>query len=239
MNVYGGFMSKKLGKQPNIANKKTSPNASPKSNNNNAAERLVKIASSHKKTAEPGANQEKAREGSQSTGSGTPQSPDIFAFWTDAFKNMCDAAGGYQPKDAQDAAFSLSFQGVESLNDAADTSIKAFQESVGASKENIEALLASGNIFAEGMEVSCNELTRFANQLFADNADAYKEFLTCRTANDVLALQSNIMKNTLESCLEEFLRLNDMVSGCVDKAFKPLKEQTVALSEKLAYPFAQ
>lgn len=138
-----------------------------------------------------------------------------------------------QPKELQEALFSLSFQGVDGLTDAADSAVKSFQDSMNISKDGVEAAFASGNIVTEAVNTMNEELTRFANQLVTEYTEASKDLFTCKTINDAFTLQGNIVKTTMESCLDEYITLNEMMLAYTGKLLKPLQEQFTVATRKL------
>ena len=86
-------------------------------------------------------------------------------------------------------AYSMTKEQFETANEMA---FKSYDEIAGFGKENIEAVVASGNLFAKGAEVIGKEVAAFAQASVEANMTTAKQFFTATNVQEMFDLQGKV-----------------------------------------------
>lgn len=145
---------------------------------------------------------------------------------------MTNSAG--EAQKAQEKAFALGRESAENFAKSADTVTKALYESVSTSRDSVETCIECGNMTASFARDLSSDLMEYANQSFSDNMEASKELLSCRTLNDIFALQNKIVKNSIDRFFSESVALSEKIFEYSSEVLEPLNERMANASDKLS-----
>ena len=102
-------------------------------------------------------------------------------------------------------------------------------EATQRSTRNVESVLYSGTAAAKVMSGISREYFEMVRQQLEKNMDRMKELWACRTPQDFAAVQSDMMRETVEIALESSRRAADMSLKLVEEAGKQIKQEAEEL----------
>lgn len=115
-------------------------------------------------------------------------------------------------------------QFARTLGLSGDTARQTMQRSSG----NLQAMIESTTIIAGGLQNVSGEWMRFAQARFEDNLARFDELMGCRTVQDCLALQTEIVRDNLEALLQSMRRTSELSTRVVDDAMEKIGDTTLA-----------
>ena len=105
-----------------------------------------------------------------------------------------------------------------------DTARAAMQRSSG----NLQALVDSATIAAAGLQNVAGEWMRFTQSRLENNLDHLDDFMDCRTMQDCLALQTEIVRDNVEALLHSVRRAADLSTQVADEAMRKIGKAPLA-----------
>ncbi len=105
-----------------------------------------------------------------------------------------------------------------------DTARQTMQRSSG----NLQAVIETTTIIAGGLQNVSGEWMRFAQSRLEDNLDRFEDLIGCRTVQDCLALQTEIVRDNLEALLQSMRRASELSSRVADDAMQKIGDTTLA-----------
>jgi len=97
------------------------------------------------------------------------------------------------------------------------------------SARNAEAILYSVTAFARGLSGTSQEYLDFMRQQFARNMDLITELWRCRSPQDVAAVQTDLVRETVSDLFERNRRIADMSLRLADDAGSHIAESMEAM----------
>ena len=101
-----------------------------------------------------------------------------------------------------------------------DEAHKAAQKS----SDNLDAIIQSSSVLAEVTQSISREWVNFTRERMEQNFNRFESLLRCRTPQDVAALQSEFLRDTLESFLQYARRIAEKSMQMADEATKRAAE---------------
>jgi phasin family protein len=98
-------------------------------------------------------------------------------------------------------------------------------------KEGFEALVKAGEILARGAEALGKEYFAFAQDAAEANGEAAKALLAAKSVKEVVELQSEFIRISLDKSVDESGKLSEMSLKIASEAFEPLQKQVTAAVE--------
>jgi hypothetical protein len=92
------------------------------------------------------------------------------------------------------------------------------EEATNRSARNVEAILYSATAVSKGMNDASQEYFDFVRGQFAKNMDRMTELWRCRTPHDLVAAQSDFMREAVKELFERHRRIADMSVRLADEA---------------------
>lgn len=106
----------------------------------------------------------------------------------------------------------------------------------GFNKETLDAVMASSNVVAKGVEDMGQEIASYAQQAAEKNIAAAQKLFAVRNVQDAMDLQAEWAKMAFDGFVAESAKLQDMSMQVGTKASEPLSKQVNAAVEKFAKP---
>lgn len=158
-----------------------------------------------------------------------------------------EAATAAQQKKLEEAvkagadAFAQSYEQVyettkEQMDKVNEFAFKNYDELADFNKETIEAMIASSNIVAKGVEEFGQEITSYAQKAAEKNIEVAKRLFAVKNMQDALDVQAEWAKLAFDGFLAESAKLQDMSLQVSSKAAEPLSKQMNAAVEKFTKP---
>jgi len=106
----------------------------------------------------------------------------------------------------------------------------------GFNKDTIEAVMASSNVVAKGVEDLGQEIAAYAQQAAEKNIATVQKLFAVKNMQDAMDLQAEWAKTAFDGFVAESAKLQDMSMQVGTKASEPLSKQVNAAVEKFAKP---
>ena len=100
-------------------------------------------------------------------------------------------------------------------------------------KETMDAVIASGNVLARGVEDLGQAVSSFTQTSLEDNMAAAKRVFGAKSVPEAVQLQSDWAKTALSGFLAESARLQELSFRVTNDAFGPIGARATAAFEKL------
>jgi phasin family protein len=129
--------------------------------------------------------------------------------------------------------------GSEAANRMAERSMEQFSRLFGLSGEtarqtvqqssgNLQAMLESTSIIADGLQDLSGEWLRFAQERLEQNMEHLDQLFGCRSPHEYIALQTRIARENLEAMLQSARRASERSTRTADEAVRKMSEASVA-----------
>lgn len=92
-----------------------------------------------------------------------------------------------------------------------------------ASSKDISAVFEANAVIARGAQEVSNEWLNAAQTRFQKNLDAFNEILRCRSPQDLIAVQSRLVRDGLEGLLASTRRVSEISIGVAEQATQKIK----------------
>ena len=103
---------------------------------------------------------------------------------------------------------------------------QAYQELTDFSRADLDALLRSSARFAQGLQEVGRELSNLTQQSVRLGMQLASNLMECRTMEDMVGVQRDFVKETVDTVLSESARIFSMSSRVASDAVTPLSERT-------------
>ena len=158
-----------------------------------------------------------------------------------------EAAAAAQQKQVEAAvkagaeAFTQGYEQVytktkEQLDKVNEFAFQNYDDLADFNKDTIEAVIASSNVVAKGVEDLGQELAAYAQQAAEKNIETAKKLFAVKNVQDALDLQAEWAKTAFDGFVAESAKLQDMSQQLSTKASEPLSKQVNAAVEKFTKP---
>jgi len=101
---------------------------------------------------------------------------------------------------------------------------EAARQTVQQSSSNIQAMLESTTIVADGLQDLSGEWLRFAQERVEQNMAHLDQLLGCRSPHEYLALQTRIARDNFEAMLQSARRVSERSTRSADDAVRKMSE---------------
>lgn len=142
------------------------------------------------------------------------------------YENAADAAAKNWAQwiDATKGGVAKMFpQAGDAVNQAADLS-----------RANLDAFFAASAIALKGAEALSDEIVAYGRKTAETNVDTLNKAAKCKSANDVIELQSKAARNAVESFTAEGQKISEMTVKNAAEAAEPIKTQLEQAFQKTA-----
>jgi phasin family protein len=126
---------------------------------------------------------------------------------------------------------SISTAGNKALKDGYEKAAAAFGDISAFSKSNVEAFVASASTAGKGAEKINARMASYAKQALEDGVEVAKKAATVKSVQELIELQSDYAKASLDTYMGEVNKLADLYATSMKDAMKPLNERVTAAVE--------
>ena len=124
----------------------------------------------------------------------------------------------------------------EQVEKASAFAFTGYDEVAEFNKETLDAVIASGNVVAKGVEDLGRAVSSFTQTSLEDNLAVAKRVLGAKSLPEVMQLQSDWAKASLSGMFAESARLQELSFRVTNDAFGPIGARATAAFEKFAKP---
>lgn len=128
--------------------------------------------------------------------------------------------------------------GKEQAEKASATAFKTYEELSKLGKENVEAYMAAGTIFAQGIEAIGKGWMSFGRQSMEAGVSTAKALLGVKTLREAVDLQTALAKNTFDKFVAETTKASEVTVKVANEAIEPLSARVNVAVEKMLKPMA-
>lgn len=102
---------------------------------------------------------------------------------------------------------------------------KIANEAVSASKENVEALIKSTNIWVKGAEDIMKTYMTLAQENASKNSEALKSLMACKTLNELTEVQNKLAQESFDGFMAGATKLSELTVKLTTDALEPINDQ--------------
>lgn len=99
---------------------------------------------------------------------------------------------------------------------------KFAQEAANSGKENMDAMMQSGNIFMNGCEEIMKTCLSMTQEAADKNTKAMKSLMGCKTVNDLTEAQTKLIRQNFEDFIASSTKLSELSMKVATDSFAPL-----------------
>lgn len=147
--------------------------------------------------------------------------------------------GASEAQKVQEKAFEIGRESAQKISKSADAVSKSLYDVVAISRDNVEAAVECGNLTASLAKDVGSEMAEFANKTFSDNVEISKSVFACRTINDMVDLQTQIVQNSFDSFFNQSSKLTNMFFEYGTEALEPINERISQTTEQVSKAIAE
>jgi phasin family protein len=131
-------------------------------------------------------------------------------------------------RKGSEAANRLAERSMDQVSKALGLSGETARQTLQQSSSNVQAILESTTIIADGLQDLSGEWLRFAQERLEQNMEHFDRLAGCRSPHECLALQTRIARENLEALLQTARRAAEHSTRSADQAMRKMSEASVA-----------
>ena len=144
-------------------------------------------------------------------------------------------AGAEAAKKGYEQAVAMTKEQVEKVSEAV---FKGYDQFSTMNKDTLEAVVASGNIVAKGVEGFSKEVFALAQSSFETSMNAAKAFMGVKTMREAIDLQADLSRSQFDKLMADSTKLAEMSVKVANEAFQPIQARVNVAIEKMLKPVA-
>jgi phasin family protein len=102
------------------------------------------------------------------------------------------------------------------------------QQATEQSARNFESIVQSGTILAGGMQSISLELLNFARKRVEQSMHRVEALVNCRTPQEILAVQSDLVRDSLEDFVQSTRHIAEISTKMADEAVRRMNDSSLA-----------
>lgn len=110
---------------------------------------------------------------------------------------------------------------------------KGYEDVVQFNKDNFDAMVKTGAIFAKGWQDMSTTVMGLAQESIEDGVAASKALLNAKTLKEIVEVQSGLAKANFDKIVTEGSRLSEVGVKLAEQAIAPINTRVTAAVEKL------
>ena len=130
-------------------------------------------------------------------------------------------------RDSSETAGRIAERSMEQFSKAFGMTSDAARETLQQSSGNTQAMLESTTIIADGLQHISGEWMRFAQQGIEQNMRRLEQLQACRSVQDLMALQTQTIREHMESLLETARRTAEHSTRMAEQASERISDTSL------------
>jgi phasin family protein len=131
-------------------------------------------------------------------------------------------------RSGNEAASRIAERSMEQFTKLFGLSGESARQTMQQSSSNMQAMLESTTILADGLQELSGEWLRFARERLEQNMSHIDQLLGCRSPHEYVALQTRIARDNFEAMLQTAQRIAERSTRSADEAARKMTEASVA-----------
>lgn len=127
-----------------------------------------------------------------------------------------------------EAAYKLAQHSADQMMQIFGLSGQASEEFAQQSSENVQAIANTSTVLARGFQDISREWMRFTQARFDKNLERLASLSSCRTLPDLIAFQSDFLRENLEQMIDKSSRIVELTAEVTDKAARTINGRSHA-----------
>jgi len=115
---------------------------------------------------------------------------------------------------------------------------QAYDDLNGFHKENVDAMIQSGNILAKGLETLSKAMVAYTQSQVEQSVAATKAMMGVKTLRELVDLQTEFARTSFDTMIAEATKVSELSVKVANEAIEPLSARVNATVEKLSKPIA-
>lgn len=144
-------------------------------------------------------------------------------------------AGSQATQKNLDQAMTMAKEQVEKASTAF---FKSYDELTVFNKENVEAVVRAGSIYAKGVEELSRAMVTLTQAQVESVAAATKAIFGCTTLQQIVDLNTDLAKTSFDKAVLESSKLSEMTVKVANEALEPIQARVNVAVEKFVKPAA-
>jgi phasin family protein len=120
------------------------------------------------------------------------------------------------------------------MNKMAQATTQQAEEFAEFSKNGFEAWMQSTNIMMEGMSDMYKSWSSYGNKMRETQAEAVKEFMACKTLNDMTETSTRVAQQSMEQAMSGATEISEKTIKVYMDALTPINDQVNTAMQKTA-----
>ncbi len=147
-------------------------------------------------------------------------------------------AGAEVATKGVEKAVAMSQEQVAAAVKAGGEAFKNYEDVVTYNKENVDAVVKANGILVKGVQDINKVMFALAQQSMEEGVALTKKMFECKTMDDMVKLQNELVKTNYAKTLDESRKLSDMAVKLAEEAAKPIADRMSVAVEKVTKPLA-
>lgn len=135
-------------------------------------------------------------------------------------------AGGRMMETGLDQATELGRHQAEQARSLLGIGTRLYNEAGEVSQADVETLIDASARLAKGAQDLSWEMMHYTQQSLQMGMRCANELMTCRTVEDMLKVQQNFVRQSVDSLLQESVRLMELSTGSAQSATTAVQQRT-------------
>jgi len=119
-----------------------------------------------------------------------------------------------------------------------ETVMQSFSDISAVGRENMDAVVSAGTVFAKGIEAVNAEIAAISKRNLEDSVAAMKALVAARSPKEYFELHSDLMKTSWNHMVADTTKIGEMLGEYSKDAMAPIQSRVTAAMEKLSKPVA-
>lgn len=134
-------------------------------------------------------------------------------------------SGGHMAERGMAQVADISRRQTEQMRSLMGASARVYGDVGNLSGDDVDVLLQTGQRLAKGVQDMSMEVMQYTQQSLQMGMRVANEMMTCRTVDDMLKVQQNFVRQSVDTFLQESARLLEMSSSVASEAVTPLNDR--------------
>jgi len=105
-------------------------------------------------------------------------------------------------------------------------------------RANVDAVMKASDVVMKAIDSANKDALAFARTQFEKNVEAGKALLSVKSVDELVALQTGLVKNNVEAAYAQTVKLSRQAAMILNQAFAPLGDRMNAVAGRFSRPFA-
>jgi len=147
-------------------------------------------------------------------------------------------AGAKATSEGVEKAVTLSQEHVAAVVKAGGEIFENYEDVIAFNKDNFEAVVSANTSLVKGIQAFNKEFFAIAQAALEQNAKATQKIFACKSVQEVVTAQNDLVKENYSSVLDKSRKLSDLGVKVAEDSTAPLAARVNVAVEKITKPLA-